>query len=776
MPAYLIDVEYPSQDVKQTVGGVVKAVGDPMNMIFFAMCFMMLAVVLMGVNPWIGIIAGLAYGLSTYFFLIIDAGHITKMWALVYAPPLVGAVWYTLRRNVWVGAALASLFGSLELAANHPQISYYFVFVCLALWISEFVYAIIERGIKRFMLATAMLAVAAVLSVGSNFAPLYYTMKHKDSTSRGVSEVVDEQKARQEKIAYNTAWSYGKAESLNMFVPNYMGAGSAEIADDVEQYIASGAIDESLYEDTLDDITDFYRQYDPSLRRQDIEYLASTTPEIKDDINWLYGEKWMQLSSYISAYWGKQPGTAGPTYLGAALIMLALMGIVLAPSRYRWWVIAASLFALLLAWGSNLMGFYELMYDYLPGYSNFRTVSMALVVVEWSVPLLAALAIYRLCSQEVSLRQIIIAVAVALGVVVVMVVLMFVCAGDYGTSELGKAMGDSYWVEQLKIMLAESRREAFVSDMWRSLGYVVAVAVVAVGYAVARQRMAAKERVKGILTSVMVVVLGILVVVDIVGVDKRYMNDDKWHEVADTAIEPSATDKKILEDKELGYRVYDMNHRGTARASYFHRSVDGYHGAKLQRYNEVYSTYIMPGNSDVLAMLNTRYVVVGNEVETLPTYGAAWFVNNAQVEETPAKELAAIGVTDLHNTMVVDASVKGLDEWYDNMGSISLVEYAPNYLKYEYDAPAQALCVFSEIYYPDGWTAYVDGKQVDYFCADYVLRGMELPAGKHTVEWKFRAPHWGAAIAVTGVASWIILLSLLAVVVASVYLLIKKRG
>ena len=456
--------------------------------------------------------------------------------------------------------------------------------------------------------------------------------------------------------------------------------------------------------------------------------------------------------------------------------MLAIMGVVLVSSRYRWWIIAVSIFSLLLAWGSNLMGFYELMYDWLPGYSNFRTVSMALVVVEWSVPLLAALAIYRLCSQRVSLRRTLIAVGVSMGVVLVLVVLMFANSGDYGTAELSKAMGDSYWVEQLKIKLVEARREAFISDLLRSLGYAVATAVVVVGYAVACKRVATSERMRTMLSALVVAILGILVVADIMGVDKRYMNDDKWMEVADVEITPTAADREILADKDLGYRVFDMDSRGTARASYFHRSVDGYHGAKLQRYNEVYNAHISRGNSNVLAMLNTRYLIAGGQVEVLPTYGSAWFVNNAQVETTAAKELAAIGTIDLHNTMVVAPSIKGLDEWYDNMGSIELVEYAPNYLKYEYDAPAEALVVFSEIYYPEGWTAYIDGKKADYFCADYILRGMVLPAGKHTVEWKFRAPNWDMATAVTGVSSWIILLSLLAVIAVSIYLLIKKRA
>ena len=313
MPAYLIDVEYPTQDVKQTVGSLVKTVGDPMNMIFFAMVAMMLAVVLMGINPWIGIIAGLAYGLSTYFFLIIDAGHITKMWALVYAPPMVGAVWYALRKNMWVGSALAALFGSLELGANHPQITYYFLLACLALWVSELVFAIVGKYIKKFALATAMLGVAALLALGSNFAPLWYTMQHRDSTQRGTSEVLSAEDARNVKIAYNTQWSYGKAESLNMLVPNYMGSASSDVDERVTEFLASDAMQEALIEDTIDDVTAMYQEYDPAITRNDILYYMNNDPDLRGDVQWMYSNKWSLLSRHVSNYWGTQPYTAGPT-------------------------------------------------------------------------------------------------------------------------------------------------------------------------------------------------------------------------------------------------------------------------------------------------------------------------------------------------------------------------------------------------------------------------------------------------------------------------------
>lgn len=765
MPAYLIDVEYPTQDVKQTIGSVVKIVDDPMNMTLFAMLFMMLAVVLMGINPWLGIIAGLAYGLSTYFFLIIDAGHITKMWALVYAPPLVGAVWYALRRNMWMGSALAALFGSLELGANHPQITYYFIVACLALWVSELVFAIIGKYVKKFALATAMLGVASLLAVGSNFAPLWYTLQHRDSTSRGTSEVVSVEKARQDKIAYNTMWSYGKAESLNMLVPNYMGSASGDVDARVEEFLASDATQEAMIEDTIDDVTAIYQEYDPTITRNDIIYYMNNDAELRSDVEWVYSNKWSTLSGHVSNYWGAQPYTAGPTYLGAVVVFLAIVGVVLAPARYRWWLLAVSMFMLLLAWGSNLMAFYEVMYDLLPGYSNFRTVSMALVVVEWSVPLFAVIALWRLLSEDIATRKKYIAVGVSLVVVVVLYLIMAINA-DYGVKALIDDMGASYWVEQLRLLLEEVRSEAYIGDAVRSMCYIILSALAIIAYIALRERVTSKA---WLMAVAMVIVVGALAIADIAGVDKRYMSEIKWSNRTPMEVVATRADKEILNDTDLGYRVYDMDSRGSARASNFHRSVDGYHGAKLQRYDDVLHRYVYAANPEVLAMLNTRYTISGGAVQQNYTFGAAWFVNGVEVADTPAKELEALGIVDLYTTAVVTSDVVGLDEYYDAAGYIELVEYAPNYLKYEYDTPAEALCIFSEIYYPDGWIAYVDGKRAEYFAADYILRAMVLPAGEHTVEWRFKAPGWGMAMAITGIASWLILLSLVAVAGVPLY-------
>lgn len=784
MPAYLIDVEYPTQYVKRWVGGLVKAVKSPMNMTLCAMVLMMVAVVMMGINPWIGIIAGLAYGLSTYFFLIIDAGHITKMWALVYAPPMVASVWYALRRNMWVGAILAALFGSLELGANHPQITYYFLLVSLAIWISELVFAIKERVLAAFGYRTLLLAAAALLVLGSNLSPLWYTLEHQKYTTRGVQEAIAEDEARAEKIAYNTAWSYGCKESFNMLVPSYMGAWSGDVSDEVVEVLQSPGVQNALIDVSLDELTKMLQRDMPELRRSDVEYFLDAGDEnLAAELQYVYEDVSGDVAQYASNYWGTQPYTAGPTYLGAAVIFLAIMGFMLATARMRWWLLAVSIFALLLAWGGNIMGFYELMYDILPGYKSFRTVSMALVVVQWSAPLLAAVALWQLIRSELSMRALLIRTGIAFGVILLLVGAMALMA-DYGLQDIYAKYGDALWVEQLKAAAYNSRHAAFVGDMWRTIGYVMLAAVAVGGYIIMRNRWRMWHEHSVLLTTSFVAIIGIIIVMDIAGVDGRYMYADKWVDKEPTEQSPTAADRAILEDKELGFRVLDLSTDpfNSARASFFHRSVGGYHGAKLGRYQEVIDRHLSQFDPEVLAALNTRYVIYGGEARSLESivgvepYGAAWFVSSISPQPTAGEELTAIGTEDLKDVAVVSTSVKGLSDEYDTSGEIHLTEYAPNHLRYEYSAPEPRLCVFSEIYFPEGWSVTIDGKEADYFAADYILRGMELPAGEHTVEWHFRAPAWRATSLIMGIASMVILIGCIAVAAITIYNNRKKSS
>ena len=797
MPAYLIDMEHPTQDVKQTIGQSVKIYDEPMGIIFFAMVLMMVAIVLMGMNPWIGIIAGLAYGLSTYFFLIIDAGHITKARAMVNAPPLVGAVWYTLRKNMWVGGILAALFGSLELGANHPQITYYFLLVCAALWLSEMWFTYRDKAWRSFGKRTAILAVAALLAGASNFAPLWYAASHQKHTVRGASDDnKSEEEAREEKIDWNTEWSYGKAESFNMLVPNYMGALPMEelAIDEVGEILEDRSVQEALYvradeyamerldnisdeqlhEEVMEQIYESYSLYYPEITMEDIEYIVANDPEMGKEYNNLYNSTIQQhydrlfnegneelnkpVYDAMSPYWGEQPFTAGPTYLGVVVVMLAILGVIVTTGRNRWWLVAITIFAILLAWGKNMMWFYELMFDLLPGYKSYRTVSMALVVVEWSVVVMAAYALMALWRSEISLRRLMWSILSATGIVFMLIIIMGAMT-DYGASNLD-SVADTWWGAQIQEIVSEQRREVFMKDAWRAVLYVSITAIALLGYAWFKNQDLKHEMVRKALPYAMIFIVGYLMVSDLSDVNDRYFGEDKWQEKREITITPSKADKEIMNDKELGFRVFDLNHIGSAHASNFHRSIDGYHGAKLGRYNEVLGEYIYGTNINVLEMLNVKYIIDRGEAIPLNNYGAAWLVESPKEVDTPKEAFETLGTTDLTKYAVVEPSAPKLKERYSTSGSIALVEYAPNYLKYEYDSAEQALAVFSEIYYEDGWTAYIDGEEADYFTVDYILRGMELPAGKHTIEWRFRAPNWDMATAITGIGSWLILIAL----------------
>lgn len=744
MPAYQINIKYPTQIIKRAVDWVQSLFAQPASLIFFAMLSAFVMAVMMGMSAWVGIIVGLAYGLSTYFFLIIGAGHITKMWALVYAPAMIGSIHYTLRRNMWLGGALAALFASLEIGANHPQITYYFLFAVLALFVSEMVYAIKEKRGKDFAKRTAVLVGAAILAVGANFAPLYYTMQHTSDTTRGGSALAVEGENKGLDLDYATAWSYGVDESANMLIPNFAGGSS------IDSFKTEG--------------------------------------EVGNIFNDIFGER--RLAEQLGRYWGDQPYTAGPTYLGAIAIFLALLGLILAPSRDKWWIFAASLLALLMAWGSNAMWFTEFCFKYLPLYNKFRAVSTALVVIEWSVPLLAGYGLWQLYQQWDNKRKIIISIATAGGVVVA-TCLLFAIAGDslydFGRERDGEMMTEQFYhifngVEggeayiqrgahaQLGFKVAEAmvqeRAEALAADAWRSLLFVLGAVAT----------LLAATFIKGKWRYSALAVVAVLIVADILPVNLRYQPYEAFVEKSNTEIEPTIADEIILEDKELGYRVFNcsVSPFNDATTSMFHRSVGGYHGAKMGRYQDLIDYYLNNSNDAVLDMLNTKYLITRNgEVVERPTAnGAAWFVEGVEIVANAEEELAALSVVDLKRTAVAEEGAPRPK--CEGRGEIELVEYRPNYLRYDYTLEGgSAVAVFSEIYYDKGWQAYVDGEPYDSFRADYLLRAMVLPEGKHTVEWRFRAPNWSFASTMTLISS---ILIIFAVVLTTIYTIYGGRN
>ena len=754
MPAYLINVAYPAQLVKRTVGQVVKIIDTPAGFLFFAMVSMWLMLLIVGINPWVGIVAALAYGLSTYFLLIIGAGHVTKMWALVYAPLMMSGAWMTLRGNVWCGAALTGLAASLEIGANHPQITYYFLVAMAAFWISEGILSFREGRLRDFSLRTAALVAAGILAVGSNFSPLWYTARHSKETIRGGSELAATAETSKNGLAldYATAWSYGKAETLNLLVPDFMGRESGTT------FPADGQ-----------------------------------TAAVLND----YGLR--GAAQQLSAYWGTQPYTGGPTYLGAAAVFLAALGIALARGRNKWWIIAACVVMILLAWGRNLMGFTEFAFKYLPGYNKFRTVSMTLVVVQWAVPLLGALALMRLWKGEIPRERLLRALAWAAGITGGACLLLAVAGGslfDFGRAESADYMTDTFrhifesnnmrsyidrgmdieWAEATADAMAADRAAMMRADAWRSL---VMILLAAGGVALFALRRINRYVLTGLLAGVMLL--------DLVPVDLRFLSSENFVSPRRNQVTASAADKAIMQDKDPGYRVLNLTVSpfNDATTSYFHRSVGGYHGAKLARYQDLIDRYLSNVDDGVLDMLNTRYLIVpgadGQPEPRLRTTanGAAWFVDSVVYASTAREEIDLLGTTDLKTTAVVAAQdpveivPRPMPLGIYASARIDLTEYRPNYLKYEYTTPEEAVAIFSEIFYDHGWKAYVDGEEMPYFRADYVLRAMKLPAGKHTVEWRFRAPGWTAVEGVTLEASLAILLGAVA---ALIYCFRKKKA
>ena len=717
MPAYQINIKYPAQIVKRTVDWVQSLFTAPASMVFFAMLSAFVMALLMGMSAWIGIIVGLAYGLSTYFFLIIGAGHITKMWALVYAPAMLGSIHYTLRQNMWAGGALTALFASLEAGANHPQITYYFVLAAAALFVSELVFAIKNKVCKNFAQRIAVLLGAAILALGANFAPLYYTMQHTSDTTRGGSALAVENERKGLDIDYATAWSYGIGESWNMLIPDFMGGDSGAT------FSKDGEVSEALKRLGAD--------------RRTAEGIAQQLP----------------------TYWGEQPYTAGPTYIGAIVIFLALLGLLLADNRNRWWIVAATILAIVMSWGYHAMGFTKFFFNYLPLYNKFRAVSTALVIVEWSAPLLAGMALWQIWQKweekKYLSRKITIAAGITAGLCLIFAVAgssMFDFGEEASVAMMGQAFGDAEVGAVVAEAMAIERAAILSADAYRSLIYILLTAGILLG----ALRIDKRWRTGAL------ALVALLVVVDILPINLRYVPHETFVEKRNTQIRPTEADKQIIADKELGYRVFNLTVSpfNDATTSMFHRSIGGYHGAKMGRYQDLIDRYLNDGNEAVLDMLNTKYLITKDGVIERPTaYGAAWFVGNVEIVANAYEEFEALGQIDLRTTAVAEEGAPRPQ--IEGAGDIELKEYRPNYLRYDYTLTGgKGVAVFSEIYYDKGWQAYIDGEPCDSFRADYLLRAMVLPEGQHTVEWRFKAPNWSLAEAITLICSILIIFAL----------------
>lgn len=672
-------------------------------------------------SVWLASLGAVLWAFSSYFFIIIAAGHIWKFVTLAYIPPTIAGMVLAYRGKYLSGGLLTAVFVALQIVSNHVQMSYYFLFVMLFMAVAFGVDAWQKKEMPQFLKATGVLLMAGILGVCINLSNLYHTYEYSKETMRGKSELVKPDSHNQTKSGlerdYITQWSYGIGETFSLLVPNVKGGASVPLAANEKAMEKANPMYNSIY-------------------------------------------------SQIGQYWGEQPGTSGPVYVGAFVMFLFVLGLFIVKGPMKWALLSATVLSVLLSWGKNFMGFTDFFLDYIPMYDKFRAVSSILVIAEFTIPLLAVLALKEVMARPQLVKEQARSFYISLGLTGGIALLFALAPGFFFPSYVSSMEMQALQgipADQLAPLLAnleEIRQSIFTSDAWRSFF------VIMIGTAVLWLYGMGKLKAK-----VTILALAVLCLADMWSVNKRYLYDEQFVEKVqqDNSFKPTETDKAILADKTLDFRVLNLlagNTFNENTTSYWHKSIGGYHAAKLRRYQEMIEEHIStemngvfkavseaggdmqkvaPSGFPVLNMLNTRYFIFPlQDGKTVPiqnpyTLGNAWFVNEVQYVDNANEEIDALHRIDPAKTAVVDkkfsAEVKSAAET-DTLGTIKLTAYEPNDLKYEVNSKTGGTVVFSEIYYP-GWQAYIDGVEAPHGRADYILRAMNVPAGKHVVEFKF---------------------------------------
>ena len=668
---------------------------------------------------WMAGLGAIIWAFSSYFFIIIAAGHIWKFITLAYIPPTIAGMVLCYRGKYWLGGLVTALFVALQISSNHVQMSYYFLFVMLFMAIAYGVQAYQQKSLARFGKSTGVLVVAGLIGVCINLSNLYHTYEYSKESMRGKSELVKENSANQTSSGlerdYITQWSYGIGETFSLLVPNVKGGASVPLA---------------------------------------------ANEKAMEKANPMYGSIYSQLGQY----WGEQPGTSGPVYVGAFVVFLFVLGLFIVKGPMKWALLAATVLSILLSWGKNFMGFTDFFIDYVPMYNKFRAVSSILVIAEFTIPLLAMLALKEVVAAPSIIKErkkdFLISFGLTGGLALLFAVLPKVFFPSYvSTMEMNALQGIP--ADQLVPLLAnleEVRMSLFTSDAWRSFFIVLLGVGLVWAYGMGKLKQ-----------HVLIGALAVLCLVDMWSVNKRYLYDEQFVEkqVQTQGFRQTETDKMILEDEALDYRVLNLasNTFNENNTAYWHKSVGGYHAAKLRRYQEMIEEHISgemqglyqavadaggdmeqldPSAFPVLNMLNTRYFIFPLQGgQTVPlanpfALGNAWFVDEVDYVNNANEEIEAIHGLNPTEKAIVDKKfesvVKSLPS--DSTATIELVAYEPNYLKYEVSSDKGGTVVFSEIYYP-GWKSTIDGQEVAHGRANYILRAMNVPAGQHVVEFRF---------------------------------------
>ena len=767
MPTYLISLHFPGDWSGYLQKAMTLGLPAVVANLFLALLCGYILLVALGVRPLVAVAGAVALGFSSYNLAILAAGHNTKSLALAYAPLVLGGLLVTYRRDKWLGAALFAVGLTLNVHVNHLQITYYLLLLVAIFGIIELVSAARTGRLPNFLKRTALLALGAALAVGVSFGRLYTTAEYSKYSNRGPSELKTaaptapgqtpaaanpEEASSGVDRDYAFQYSYGVGETITLLIPNFYG-GASSMPLGPNSNLAKAGLPQ--------------------------EYLGG-----------------------MPTYWGQQSYTAGPVYMGAVVCFLFILGLFVVDKRTRYWLLAGTVLSILLAWGKNFETFNYLIFDLLPGYNKFRAVSMALVIAQLAMPILGALALSRILRPRLApqplnsadpqlhpalakaakagapvmqvsadaaalLPKVLYAGAIAAGLCLLAYLASF--SFDFAAPVDGELTKQGFTPELLTALRAD-RADLLRNDVWRGLLFIGAALIVL--YFHLKGRLAVMPA-----AALMVA----LVLVDLWGVDKRYLGENKFqNETIAASFQPTAADQLILRDNDLSYRVLNLqNPFNEAQTSYFHKSIGGYHGAKLRRYQDLIERQISNNNQQVLNMLNMRYLITGDAKQPVQrnpgALGNAWFVNEVKPVKSPDEEMAALSTLSPATEAVVDISKFPQQKaaTYDIAGStIALTNYSPDELKYRYNATHDAMVVFSEIYYADGWQAFIDGKPVPHLRADYVLRALPVPAGAHTIEFKFEPKAYAVGNGVSLVASIALLLALVA---AGVYVARRKR-
>lgn len=696
----------------------------------------------------LAVLGSVIWAFSSYFLIIIAAGHLWKVFALAYLPPMIGGIVLAYRGKYLWGLIVTALFTAFEISANHVQMTYYYMFIIFFLVLGFLVDAIRQKRISHFLKASGVCLAAAIIGVAMNISNLYHTWEYQKESMRGKSELVKKNSANQTDSGlerdYITAWSYGIGETWTLLIPNAKGGASVPM------------IQNKIVQEKGDPMYEFVYQQ-------------------------------------LGQYWGEQPGTSGPVYVGAFVMMLFILSLFIVKGTVKWSLLAATILSVLLSWGHNFMPFTDFFIDYMPMYSKFRTVASILVIAEFTIPLLAMLALKRIVDEPELLtrkiKYVYISFALTAGIAAV-----FALGGgaffDFISSSERQALSQ-FPADQLNLLLdnlTSLREQIFAADCWRTFFIIVIGTLLLLFYKAGKLK-----------AEYMVGCVCVLCLIDMWQVDKRYLNDSMFvpKSERDAPIEMTETDRQILEDKSLDYRVlnFSSNTFNENETSYFHKSIGGYHAAKLRRYQEVIEAHISPemnaamkaiaeaagdmsavdGNKlfPVINMLNTKYFIMplqGGANAPLPNpyaYGNAWFVDKVSYVNNANEELSALSTTDLRHTAVADkafSDVLGQSKANDSTATVRLEKYEPNKLEYSVSSKNGGVVVFSEIYYP-GWNATVDGVEVPVGRANYILRAISVKPGSHKVVLDFHPKSVSVTETIAYIATAILMLMFVAIVI-----------